>query len=297
MGPAKWYLFSYRRRESPLDNPDSRSYSSRNGSAVLVGIISGSGTEQWPSLKDTDEESLNTPYGSVRATHGEFGGSQIIHISRHGRGHPRLSSHVNHRANLTALIEAGVDAIISLTVCGAVDKEIPLGAVVAFDDLYFPSNRLPDGSLCSWYDSPGVSRRGHWIFTHPFSEPLRSAAISFGQAGGVSVVNGGCYGHVDGPRFNSKAEIRALASVGVTAISQTAGPEVVLAGEAEVPFVLLGYVTDYANGVGDEPEPIEALIARVAESTQVLSSVVEGTLSAISSSDLSPAGIVYRFES
>ena len=50
--------------------------------------------------------------------------------------------------------------------------------------------------------------------------------------------DGGCYGHVDGPRFNTKAEIRGLAPAGVTAVSQTAGPETVLAGEAELPFAL-----------------------------------------------------------
>lgn len=264
---------------------------------MLIGIISGSGTEEWPSLKDVEENSIDTPHGPVLTTRGHFAGSQIIHISRHGPGHPRLSNHVNHRANMAALLEAKVDAIISLTVCGAVDIEIPLGAVIAFDDLYFPTNRFPDGSLCTWYDRPGASRRGHWIFAQPFSEPLRSAAVSSGQAHGVSVINGGCYGHVDGPRFNSKAEIKTLARAGVSAVSQTAGPEVVLAGEAEMPFVLLGYVTDYANGVGGQPEPIEALIARVGKSTQVLSRVVEGTLSTVSDSDLSPAGLVYRFES
>ena len=38
----------------------------------------------------------------------------------------------------------------------------------------------------------------------------------------------------------------------MTAVSQTAGPETVLAGEAEIPYALLGYATDYANGVHDE---------------------------------------------
>ena len=42
---------------------------------------------------------------------------------------------------------------------------------------------------------------------------------------GVPVRDGGCYGHVDGPRFNTAAEIHALAAAGVTAVSQTAGPE------------------------------------------------------------------------
>ena len=40
-----------------------------------------------------------------------------------------------------------------------------------------------------------------------------------------------------------------LRQAGVTAVSQTAGPETVLAGEAVLPYALVGYATDYANGV------------------------------------------------
>ena len=35
--------------------------------------------------------------------------------------------------------------------------------------------------------------------------------------------------------------------------------ETVLAGEAEIPYALIGYATDYANGVAEEPTPIERL--------------------------------------
>ena len=45
-----------------------------------------------------------------------------------------------------------------------------------------------------------------------------------------------------------------LQNCGVTVVSQTAGPETVLAGEAEIPYALLGYATDYANGVKAEAD-------------------------------------------
>jgi 5'-methylthioadenosine phosphorylase len=51
-------------------------------------------------------------------------------------------------------------------------------------------------------------------------------------------------------------------------VSQTAGPETVLAGEAKVPYALLGYATDYANGVKpDESTPVEELVRLVGAST------------------------------
>ena len=83
-----------------------------------------------------------------------------------------------------------------------------------------------------------------------------------------------CYGHVDGPRFNTRAEIRGLAACGVTHVSQTGGPEAVLCGEAELPYALLGYATDYANGVQDEATPVQTLLDMMAASTATFASVL-----------------------
>ena len=107
--------------------------------------------------------------------------------------------------------------------------------------------------------------------------------------------DGGCYGHVDGPRFNTKAEIRGLAATGVTAVSQTAGPETVLAGEAQLPFALVGYATDYANGVQAEATPVERLLELIAASTGTFARLLEAALPRIDAAALAPAGVVYRF--
>lgn len=263
------------------------------GHTMRVAVISGSGSETWPGLDSAASRTIDTRYGLVEVTEGKAAGAEIVHLARHEAGHRRLSSHVNHRANLAAVLAAGADCLISLTICGAVDPGTEPGTVIVFDDLYFPGNRLPDGSLCTWHETPGIAGRGHWIFRDPFSEHVRAALVSAGGSAGVPLRDGGCYGHVDGPRFNSRAEVTALASYGVTAISQTAGPEVVLAGEAGLPMALAGFVTDYANGVS-EPEPVQALLARMRESTTTLAALIEAALPAIAKPG--PAGIVHRFE-
>ena len=260
---------------------------------MRVGVITGSGTSTWPGLAGSVPKTYETRWGRAVLTEGTAGGTEIVHVARHEAGHRRLSNQVNHRANLAALLEREAGCLISLTVCGAVDPAAAPGSVVVFDDFYFPSNRLPGGGLCSWYTVPGEPGRGHWIFGSPFSQAVRAALIEAGQVTGTPVVDGGCYGHVDGPRFNSRAEIGALAGAGVTAVSQTAGPEVVLAGEAELPMALAGYVTDYANGVSTEPEPVGALLARMRDSTAVLSALVEAALPRLGRPQ--PSGVVHRF--
>jgi 5'-methylthioadenosine phosphorylase len=101
---------------------------------------------------------------------------------------------------------------------------------------------------------------------------------------------------VDGPRFNTRTEIAALRSAGVTAVSQTGGPEAVLCGEAELPYALMGYATDYANGVVADPTPVEELIRLMGESTGTFASVLLAALPRLDAAELSPPGVVYRFD-
>jgi len=270
---------------------------------VKLGIISGSGSHTWPGLLDPCEQVVTTGHGDVEVTLGRLGSRdagveveiEVVHVSRHGPGHARLPHQVTHRANLAALLASEVDAVVSLTVCGAVDEGIPLGSLVVFDDLHFPLNRLPDGSACTWYAEPADPRRGHWIAAFPFCQPLRAALVAAGTAEGLPVVDGGCYGHVEGPRFNTRSEVRQLTALGVAAVSQTAGPEVVLAGEAELPLALVGYLTDRANGVG-APEPVEALLARMAASPAAFAALVARSVPELRGLDLAAPGVVYRFQ-
>jgi purine nucleoside phosphorylase len=183
-----------------------------------------------------------------------------------------------------------------VTVCGAVDTTVPLGSLVVFDDLHFLANRLADGSLCTLYDEPGAPLRGHWIFESPFSEGARQALLAGCRDAGVPARDGGCYGHVDGPRFNTRAEIRSLALAGVTAVSQTAGPEVVLAAEAELPYALVGYATDYANGVKEQATPVDELLRLIGASSDVFASVLARAVPRLAEQEPRPPGVIYRFE-
>jgi purine nucleoside phosphorylase len=181
---------------------------------MKVGVLTGTGTYALPGFDSAPSETVATRFGVAQVTQGRIGEVDVLHVSRHGEGHGRLSNHVEHRANVSALRELGADCVLAVTVCGAVDASVPLGSLIVFDDLHFLANRLADGSLCTLYDEPGAPDRGHWIYEGPFSGELREALLEGCRAAGVPAREGGCYGHVDGPRFNTRAEIRSLAAAG-----------------------------------------------------------------------------------
>ncbi len=265
---------------------------------MRVGVITGSGTPTLPGFEDEPPQSVKTPFGSAEVRLGRFGEAELIHISRHGAGHVRLSNHLNHRANVWALKELEASGVIACTACGAVDPTLELGSLIVFDDLHFISNRLPDGSLCTFFTEPGGRSRAHWILHGgPFSAELRQALVAAAHDGGHTARDGGVYGHVDGPRFNTPTEIAQLAACGVSAVSQTAGPETVLCGELEVPYALIGFVTDYANEVlPGEPTPVAKLIELMATSTPTFADVVSGAIERMATTVPSAPGTVLPFE-
>ena len=260
----------------------------------MIGILTGSGTYALPGFAG-ETRTVPTRWGDVLVSEGSFGGADVLHVSRHEEGHQRLSNHVQHQANASALKHAGATGVLGVTVCGACDPSLELGTLVVFDDLHFLVNRLADGAICTLYDTPGETGRGHWIFESPFSEPLRQALLTGARQAGHGVRDGGCYGHVDGPRFNTRTEIRMLAQAGVTAVSQTAGPETVLCGEAELPYALVGYATDYANGVQDEATPVETLMRLIGASSETFATTLAAAVPVAAAAELEPVGTFFRF--
>ncbi len=264
---------------------------------MTIGIVTGSGTYALPGFEDDGPETVETPWGPAAVTRGSLAGVDAVHVSRHGAGHVRLSNHVNHRANAWALRQLGCRAVVGCTACGAVDPAIALGSIVVFDDLHFPVNRLPDGSICSFHVEEGDPARGHWIYERPFSDDVRGALLAAAAETGVEHRDGGCYGHVDGPRFNTRTEIAQLAAAGVAAVSQTAGPETVLCGELALPYALMGFATDYANGVHPAATPVDELVRLMQRSPTLFARILTAALPRLSAAEISPAGTVLRFDS
>ncbi|MGV3523512.1 MAG: MTAP family purine nucleoside phosphorylase [Candidatus Sericytochromatia bacterium] len=226
---------------------------------MTLALISGSGFYQLPGLEARREARVETPFGPVNVQHGRWQGQELVFLARHGAQHQRLSHQIPHQAHLSACRELGVQALVGCSVVGVVNPALPLGELLLPDELYFPDNRLADGSACTLFVTPGEAGRGHLIAGQHFHAGLNTQLRAAAQAVGLPLHSQRVYGQVQGPRFNSRPEIRQLAQAGVDMISQTLGPEAVLAGELEIPYAALCFGVDYANGVQTTPTPIAEL--------------------------------------
>src|SRR3972149_160026 len=92
-------------------------------------MIGGSGFDDPDFLTDVKLLKKGTPFGPV--SHdlivGKTGGTEVVILLRHGRGHRIRPSAVNYRANIWALKEFGVTHVIATTACGSLREEIDPG--------------------------------------------------------------------------------------------------------------------------------------------------------------------------
>jgi len=256
----------------------------------MIAFITGSGFYDFPGLK---KHTASTRFGEATFFQGEIDGNPVLVLPRHGEGHRFLPHQINHCANVVALKEAGATAVVSCSVCGIINPDCETGVPLVADDLWFPENRLGDGSTCTVFDTPGEKGRGHLLASSLFSRQLCEAiASSYCRENGT--VLSGCYAHANGPRFNTVAEIRAMRTAGADFLSQTCGPEAVLANECELPYALVGFGVDYANGVEDEPTPVEVLRENLRKSHQVFESLIRTLAS--ERHEFRFTNFVYRFE-
>jgi 5'-methylthioadenosine phosphorylase len=261
---------------------------------IDIGIITGSGIYQLTG--DPELHPVETRFGKAEVAVTEVGPWTVGAISRHGTGHHHLPHTVPHRPNLSALKQLGARAVLATTAVGVVDPGIPLGRPILFDDLFFPENLLPNGAVCTIFTEPGDPRRAHLIRDEPFAPRLRRKLELAADSLGLEVTVGGVYAHTNGPRFETKSEIRWLSSVGVTAVSQTCGPEVVLAGELELPYALVGFPVNYATGVA-KPESEQELSHLLALSAKTLTKLVLRAAEVLEEQDLLyDHGFLYRIE-
>jgi 5'-methylthioadenosine phosphorylase len=261
---------------------------------IDIGIITGSGIYQLTG--DPELHPVETRFGEAEVAVTEVGPWTVGAIARHGKGHHHLPHTVPHRANLSALKQLGARAVLATTAVGVVDPSIPLGRPILFDDLFFPENLLPNGAACTIFTEPGDPRRAHLIRDEPFAPRLRRKLELAADGLGLDVTVDGVYAHTNGPRFETKSEIRWLNSVGVTAVSQTCGPEVVLAGELELPYALVGFPVNYATGVAG-PESEQELSHLLSLSAKTLTRLVLRAVEVLEEQDLIyDHGFLYRVE-
>ena len=224
-----------------------------------IGIIGGSGLYDIEQLEGAQWVAVDTPWGkpSDELLIGRIAGVKFVFLPRHGRGHRLPPTEVNARANIDALKRAGCTDLIAISAIGSLNEALEPGRFVIVDQFIDRTTARP-----SSFFGPGLV--AHVSMADPVCPRLSGLAAASAEAAGAKISRGGCYLAMEGPQFSTRAESRLYRQWGCDVIGMTGMPEAKLAREAELPYALVGMVTDYdCWRESDEPVEVAQIIAQL----------------------------------
>lgn len=210
------------------------------------GLIVGSGMSAF--AEDAVSLSVETPLGrpSANLRQASLAEREVFILPRHGDQHDIAPHKVNYRANLLALHQQAVTAVISLNTVGVIPSTPEPGELAVPDQLidytWGREHSLRDG---------GFMPLDHIEFTDPFCPDLRQALLGAAEASGLPCTDGGIYGVTQGPRLETAAEVDRFENDGVAYLGMTAMPEVSLARELGMRVACLSMIVNPAAGRGE----------------------------------------------
>jgi 5'-methylthioadenosine phosphorylase len=219
------------------------------------------------------EERVASPWGepSDALRVGQLGGTEVVFLARHGRGHRLSPSGIDYRANIDAMKRLGVTDIVSLSACGSYKAELYPGLFVLVDQ--FVDRTV--GRSTSFFGNGLVA---HVSMAHPVGPALQRRIADAAEAEGIAHRRGGTYVCMEGPQFSSYAESAAYKAQGFDVIGMTNMPEAKLAREAEITYATIAMVTDYdcwhpEHDAVDVAQVIEVVRANAANAARLVARV------------------------
>jgi 5'-methylthioadenosine phosphorylase len=242
---------------------------------MRLGIIGGTGVYALAATAGIEPEAVTTPYGVTDVLPAAVGGHEVWFLPRHGPGHLVPPHRVNYRANIAALKALDCSAVIATNAVGSLRADWPAGTLVAVDQFLDLTKSRPltffDGE-----DNQGVK---HVDVTEPYCPHVRRWLLDSAAQVGETCLDGGTYLCLEGPRFETAAEIRLFAQWGADLVGMTGVPEVVLAREAGLCYASLCLITNLGAGLAptgpSHQEVAELMERRLAAVESVLMAAVQ----------------------
>lgn len=211
---------------------------------MRVAVIGGTGIDEMACFAAGPAVRVETRFGTADVVEGVMDGREIVFVPRHGLDHSVAPSRINYRAQIAAPKKLGVDAVVGVCAVGSLTNDLPAGSFAVLSDFIDLTKRRRD----TFFDE----ERGpvvHTDFTHPYCPAVSTELVRACEEAPVVFEPNAVYVGVEGPRYETPAEIRLYASWGGHVIGMTNLPEVVLAREAGLCYGALAIVTNLASGL------------------------------------------------
>lgn len=237
-----------------------------------IAIIGGTGVYSPELFTEGTKISVETPYGSVSMLKAMYKDKEVYFLERHGAAHTIPPHQVNYRANIFALKKLSVDRVIATAAVGSMNLEMQPGSFVILSDFLDFTKSRP---ATFFENNKGVV---HVDMTEPYCPEVREALIISCKKLNLPYSEHGVYACFEGPRFETKAEIKMFQALGADVVGMTNVPEVVLAKEANLCYGTVAMVTNFCTGISSTPLSHEEVVNKMQSMSGSIRSLILMTI-------------------
>jgi 5'-methylthioadenosine phosphorylase len=193
----------------------------------------------------------STPFGlSGEIFHADLSGHPFYLLERQGPGLAKTAPrNINNRANLYALRDLDVTAVVGWGPAAAITHSFAKGDLVLVSDLI---DLTTQRDQTFFEGSPLGYLRQFPVFCERLRQTLPDVLERIGlayQTEAIAAVK-------EGPRHETPAEVRMLNGLGAEIVTHTLAPEMFLARELQMCYAGICYIADYAE-TGSRYQPFE----------------------------------------
>ncbi|MEE8638636.1 MAG: MTAP family purine nucleoside phosphorylase, partial [Candidatus Margulisiibacteriota bacterium] len=165
----------------------------------------------------------------------------------------------------------GVESIIATAAVGSINRKMQPGNLVLLTDFIdFTRGREETFTAHSFVD-----------VSQPYSSLLIKKILNAAVKLRIKAHPGATYVCTEGPRFETKAEIKMFGKLGADVVGMTQVPEVVLAAEACIYYAVIGVVTNFAAGISPKKISAEEVVRVMEDRKESLSKLLELVIKAL----------------
>lgn len=209
-----------------------------------------------------------------RVVLGELGGVPVAVLQ--GRAHLyEGGDHDAIRAPIRALRAAGAEIVVLTNAAGSLRADVGPGRLMAISDHI----NLTGANVLAGPNDEALGPRFPTL-RDAYDPALLALLTASAGALGIQLAQG-VYLAVGGPSFETAAEIRAFATLGADAVGMSTVHETIVARHCGLRVAGVSVITNYAEGLGDEPLGHEQTLADAQRAAGDLTRLLVGLLERI----------------
>lgn len=210
-----------------------------------IGIIGSTGIRIELLTDKYEFESVDVKDKKFKYYHGYADDAEIFLTARNQYMGSVPPHEVDYKLIMHGMKKLDVDVVLGTAVSGSLTEEIPVGSYLVLDQFLDFTKKSPN----TIYESGAFA---FVDFAEPYCPHTRKILIDACEKTGVNFLSHGCYVGVDGPRYETSAEVKMFRMLGGDVVGMTNVIETVFARELGMCYATLCLISNLAAGIAPQ---------------------------------------------